>query len=142
MRYTLLFSILLIITWSCTKTKFSSTPSLKFKSVNTTQLHPQELLNFTLTFTDAEGDFSDSGSLFVQKIVPNCPGSNGDQVFVLPVFPATKNQKGDINVSLKYNDIAPQCAPQNDTAFFHFVLKDNAKHVSDTASSPAIIIYN
>lgn len=142
MRYTLLFSILLLILWSCSKTKFSSTPSLKFKSVNTTQLHPQELLKFTLSFTDAEGDFSDSGSLYVQKIVPNCPNSNGDQVYVLPVFPSTKDQKGEINVSLQYNDIAPQCAPQNDTTVFRFVLKDDARHVSDTASSPTIIIYN
>src|SRR5450631_1040627 len=116
MRYTLLFSILLLITWSCTKTKFSSTPSLKFESVNTTQLH--------------------------QKVVPNCLSSSGDEVFLLPVFPTTKDQKGKINVSLNYNDIAPQCAPQNDTATFRFVLKDDAKHVSDTASSPVIIIYN
>lgn len=142
MRYTLIFSILLIFIGSCSKTKFSSTPSLSFKSVNTTQLHPQEALKFALSFTDAEGDFSDSGNIFVQKVVPNCPNSNGSQVFILPVFPATKNQQGEINVSLQYNNIAPQCAPQNDTAVFRFVLKDNAKHVSDTASSPAIIIYN
>ena len=142
MRYTLLFSILLLITWSCTKTKFSSTPSLKFESVNTTQLHPQEVLKFTLSFTDAEGDFSDSGSIFIQKVVPNCLSSSGDEVFLLPVFPTTKDQKGKVNVSLNYNDIAPQCAPQNDTATFRFVLKDDANHISDTASSPVIIIYN
>lgn len=142
MRYTLLFSILLLITWACTKTKFSSIPSLKFKSVNTTQLYPQGLINFTLSFTDAEGDFSDSGSIYVQKVVSNCPNSNGAENFVLPVFPTTKDQKGEINVSLKYNDIAPQCSPQNDTTIFRFVLKDDAGHVSDTASSPTIIIYN
>ena len=110
--------------------------------MNTTQLHPQEVLKFTLSFTDAEGDFSDSGSIFIQKVVPNCLSSSGDEVLVLPVFPTTKDQKGSINVSLGYNDIAPQCAPQNDTATFRFVLKDDAKHVSDTASSPTIIIYN
>ena len=67
MRYTLLFFILIFVTLSCSKNKFSSTPSLKFESVNTTQLHPQEVLNFKLSFTDAEGDFSDSGSIFIQK---------------------------------------------------------------------------
>lgn len=143
MRHTLLFSILLLlIIWSCNKTKFSSTPSLKFESVNTTELHPQGVLQFKLSFTDAEGDFSDSGSIYVQEIVPNCPNSNGDQLYTLPVFPATKDQKGDINVSFGYNDISPKCTPQNDTATFRFVLKDDADHLSDTASSPTIIIYN
>ena len=148
MRYTLLFSILLLLTWSCTKTKFSSTPSLKFKSVNTTHLYSQQLIQFTLSFTDAEGDFSDSGSIFVEEIVPNCPNSGGGQVFVLPNFPTTKNQKAEINVTLGYNvgngytNVAPLCPPQNDTATFRFVLKDDAGHLSDTASSPTIIIYN
>ena len=36
----------------------------------------------------------------------------------------------------------PQCPPQNDTAVFRFALKDDADHVSDTVSSPTIIIYN
>ncbi|HEY5407578.1 MAG TPA: hypothetical protein VIJ92_10825 [Ginsengibacter sp.] len=145
MRYTLLFLILILITWSCSKNKFSSTPSLKFKSVNTTELHPQGVLNFALTFTDAEGDFSDSGSIYVefmQRMLPNCAVTDNPAIFALPVFPATKNEKGTINVSLNYGDITPQCSPLNDTTVFHFVLKDNAGHVSDTASSPTIIIYN
>lgn len=142
MRYALLFSTLLLIILSCKKTKFSSTPSLKFESVNTTQLPPQGVLKFTLSFTDAEGDFSDSGSIYIQKIVLNCNLSNNDEVNALPVFPTAKDQKGTINVTLNYNDISPKCTPQNDTATFRFVLKDDANHVSDTASSPTIIIYN
>jgi hypothetical protein len=142
MRYTLLFSILLLTTFSCNKTKFSSTPSLKFESVNTTALQPQQALRFVLSFTDAEGDFSDSGNIYIQKIVPNCPSGTGDEFLALPKFPVSKDQKGEINVLLQYNDIAPQCAPQNDTTVFRFVLKDDASHVSDTASSPTIIIYN
>jgi hypothetical protein len=145
MRYTLLISILVslvLIIWSCSKNKFSSTPSLKFESVNTTQLHQQETLKFTLSFTDLEGDFSDSGSVFVQELVPNCSNSGGFQVYVLPVFPTNKDQKGQINVTLGYNDVPPKCPPQNDTATFRFALKDDANHVSDTISSPTIIIYN
>ena len=42
MRYTILFSIfLLLFIVGCKKSKFSTTPSLKFKSVNTTQLRSQ-----------------------------------------------------------------------------------------------------
>jgi hypothetical protein len=145
MRYTLLFFVLILVTWSCSKNKFSSTPSLKFKSVNTTELHPQGVLNFALSFTDAEGDFSDSGSIYVefnQRMLPGCSIANNPATFSLPVFPVTKDQKGTINVSLNYGDITPQCSPLNDTTVFRFVLKDDAGHVSDTASSPTIIIYN
>jgi hypothetical protein len=142
MRYTILFSIvLLLLIVGCKKDKFSTIPSLKFKSVNTTQLHHQEFIRFTLSFTDAEGDLTDS--ILVQELVPGCQASNNRfQWFQLPVFPTSKNQAGDVLISLDYNLFSPQCPPQNDTATFRFALKDKAQHVSDTVSSPAIIIYN
>jgi len=144
MRYPILFSILLLVlSTSCNKDKFSTTPSLKFKSVNTTQLHNQELLRFTLSFTDKEGDLTDS--IFVQEIVPKCSNSNFDGLFALPAFPTTKDQKGDINVTFGYNvsgysSISPKCQ-KNDTAVFRFVLRDNAHNASDTVSSPPVILY-
>jgi hypothetical protein len=138
MRYTLLFSILLLLVTSCSKDKFSSTPSLKFESVNTTGLHNQESLRFTLSFTDAEGDIMDS--IYVQKLTANCTNSNNDALFAIPSFPSTKNQKGTINVTLNYNDISPKCQ-ENDTTVFRFALRDLAHHVSDTVSSPTIILY-
>lgn len=135
----------MLIIFSCSKAKFSSTPSLKFKSVNTTQLLPGGALHFTLTFTDAEGDFSDSGNVyiqFMQRTQPSCTINSNDETIPMPAIPKTKDQKGEINVSLDYNSISPQCAPLNDTTVFRFVLKDDAGHVSDTASSPTIIISN
>lgn len=144
MRYTLLFSILMLLMASCKKDKFSSTPSLKFKSVNTTSLHNQQLLTFTLSFTDSEGDLKDS--IFVQEIVPDCSASNFAALFPLPAFPTSKDQQGNIQVSFQYNgssgytSISPQCQ-QNDTAVFRFALRDQANHVSDTVSSPHIILY-
>ncbi len=145
MRYTILFSIFLFaILAGCSKKKFSSTPTLKFKSVNTTNLVAGQLLQFTLSFTDAEGDLTDS--IYVDQIVPNCAASSVPSKFAIPPFPASKNQDGDIIVTFGYNagqqytNIAPQCQ-QNDTAVFRFALKDQAKHVSDTVSSPKIILY-
>lgn len=145
MRYTILFSIFLFAILSgCSKKKFGSTPTLKFKSVNTTNLAAGQLLQFTLGFTDAEGDLSDS--IFVEQIVPNCAASAFSSGYALPSFPASKNQDGDIVVTFGYNagsgysNIAPQCQ-QNDTATFRFALKDKAMHVSDTVSSPKIILY-
>lgn len=144
MRYTILFSILLLLSTSCNKSKFSNTPSLKFKSVNTTQLHNQQLLSFTLSFTDADGDLTDS--IFVQKIVPGCSNSNFKQLYPLPAFPSAKDQQGDIIVTFGYNvsgysDVLANQCQKNDTAVFRFALRDKAKNVSDTVSSPQIIFY-
>ncbi len=145
MRHTLLFSIfLLVLGTSCNKDKFSSTPSLKYKSENIRTVQSGEAVKFTLSFTDAEGDLTDS--LFVAKEVANCPFSNFTESIALPGFPTTKNQKGDVVVTLFYNVGgintlgSPICLNQNDTAIFKFVLKDKAQHSSDTASSPPIII--
>ena len=142
MRYTILFSIILfLLCTGCKKDKFETTPSLKFVKTNTTQLFRGGSISFTLAFTDAEGDLTDN--IFVQEVVPNCPADSFHSgLLKLPAFPTSKNQKGDIIVSLEYNDFPPQCPPKNDTAIFRFALKDKAQHVSDTVSSPVIIIYN
>lgn len=142
MRHTFLFSILLLLTLAaCNKNKFNTVPSLKFKSVNTTALRNGEDLRFILSFTDAEGDLTDT--IFVQKIVKVCPvgGLNGSfkQPYKLPEFPTTKNQKGDISVTYSYTDVNPKCS-RNDTATFKFVLKDKAQNKSDTVTSPPIVI--
>ncbi len=142
MRYPVLFSILLFtFLSSCNKDKFATRPSLKFKSVNTTLLHQGESIVFTLSFTDAEGDLTDN--LLISKFEPNCVASRKDTIkYLLPPFPSGKNQKGDIVVTFDYNGISPRCFPRNDTAVFKFVLRDKAQNSSDTASSPAIIIFN
>ncbi len=145
MRYPILISIFLFTFLSaCNKDKFQSTPSLKFKDVNTKTLQPGQELQFTISFTDAEGDLTDN--LTVIKTVANCPASNFTQAYPLPAFPTSKNQKGDLLVTFLYsvgglNTIkSPQCSPKDDTAVFKFVLKDKAQHISDTVASPTIII--
>ena len=67
-------------------------------------------------------------------------GSNAK--YPVPPFPTGKNQKGDVVVTFDYNGVSPKCFPRNDTAVFKFVLKDKAQNVSDTVTSPAIIIIN
>jgi hypothetical protein len=147
MRYTLLFSIFLFAILSgCKKDKFSSKPSLKFKSVSTTVLPPGQLIQFTLSFTDAEGDLNDS--MFIQKVEPTCEASNNSDTYLIPDFPVSSNEKGDLIVTfgnnpndISYFNMAAQCQ-RNDTAVFRFAIKDKANHVSDTVSShPIIIIY-
>ncbi len=145
MRYPILISIFFFTMFTaCKKDKFSTTPSLKFKSVNTTTLRTGQQIQFTLSFTDAEGDLTNK--VYVDEIVPNCPASNKPDSYQVPPFPTTKNQKGDITVTFGYNssnpglsNISPQCQ-RNDTAVFRFALTDAAMHTSDTVSSPPIIL--
>ncbi len=145
MRYTILTGIICLLLWGCSKDKFSTKPQLKYKSVNTNQLVRGQVITFTLSFTDAEGDISDS--IFVQKIEPTCANSYFDAIYKIPSFPLSKNLQGDIEVSYGYNVanfpllLGPQCM-RNDTCYFRFVLKDKAQNKSDTATSePIVIVY-
>lgn len=138
MRKTVLFSIVVLLFAACNKDKYQTTPQLKFKSVNTEILSRDNSLEFTLSFTDAEGDLTDS--IFIQKFDPACPATNFDAKYRLPEFPSGKNQAGDIKITFTYNEVPPKCFPRNDTAVFKFVLKDKAQNNSDTAVSPAIVI--
>jgi hypothetical protein len=143
MRYTILFSIFLLLLAGCNKDKFGTDPTLKLKSVNTKELRSGQLLQITLSFTDKLGGVGDT--LYIEKYVPYCAGSSFSQLNTIGSFPATTNQKGDLIVTFGYNadpyqNISPQCQ-QNDTAIFRFVLKDPLKHASDTVTTPPIIIY-
>ena len=143
MRNTFLISIFVLFLYSCNKNKYTTAPQLKYKSVNTKSLHPGETLQFTLSFTDAEGDLTDK--IFVQKIVRPCPTSPAggfiDSSNTLPLFPTGKDQSGDLLITYNYISLNPLCN-RNDTAIFKFVLRDKAQHLSDTAVSDAIVIFN
>ena len=131
---------------SCKKEDTGATPTLTFKSVNTTNVHPGETIVFTLAF-GYKGTLS--GSLLVQELVPKCFGSGMDTInapYDIPSFPSPVDNKGDITVTYGYNVgnspiLPPQCPPRNDTVIYRFVLKADSAHVSDTVSSPPIVIY-
>jgi hypothetical protein len=145
MRYTILISFISLLFISCNKDKFSTRPQLKYKSVNTNILSRGQIIIFSLSFTDAEGDLEDS--IYVEKIEPTCPNSNFDAKYKIPVFPLSKNLQGDLEISYGYNVpnypliLGPQCM-RNDTCFFRFVLKDKAQNKSDTVNSETIVIIN
>ncbi len=146
MRYPFLFSILLFMIFTgCKKNDAGSAPTLKFTSVNATGIQSGDVLIFTLSFDG--GSVNGTDTIYVQEVVPNCPSSSFIESYPLPSYPATQNQKGEITVTYGYNVTgyspieSPQCPPMNDTATFRFVLKDNTLHLSDTVSSPPVIIY-
>jgi len=76
MRYTVLISIVAILFFLGCKKNFSSTPSLTYKSENTTILIAGQTIQFKLSYTDNEGDLD---SILVQKIEPKCALSSFTQ---------------------------------------------------------------
>jgi len=134
---------MLLFLFSCNKDKYTTIPQLKYKSANKKVFKSGDIITFTLSFTDAEGDLQDS--LYVEKFEPKCVNSRFKQLYKIPFFPTSKNQSGEITITYGYNVssyppiLGPQCN-RNDTCIFKFVLKDKAKNKSDTATSETIVL--
>lgn len=149
MRNTVLFSIIILLLISCKKNKYTTKPQLKYESVNGKVFRSGDVITFTLSFTDAEGDLISDSALYVKKFEPRCPASNFAQYYPLPNdFTPGKDQAGEILVTYGYNSsdpritqqiLGPRCA-KNDTCVFKFVLRDKEKNRSDTVTSEAIVL--
>ena len=92
MRNTILIAVVSLIFLGCSKDKFSTTPKLTYKSVNTDRLGPNQIIEFSLSFNDAEGDVIDT--MFVQKVSLNCRASNISLRVPIPNFATNKNHTG------------------------------------------------
>lgn len=144
MRNSIILAIVSLVFLGCKKETYSSTPTLTYKSVNTTKLYPDQVIKFNLDFTDLEGDVIDT--MFVQKVSLNCGASNFFDRYRMPLFPTTKNISGEALISYAnginvpgYITVASRCN-YNDTCFFRFMLKDRAGNKSDTVKSEIIVI--
>lgn len=147
MRHTILIALLSFVFFGCKKESFLTIPSLKYKSVNVKELKKGEIIKFTLSFTDAEGDLD---SIYVEKIANNCPNSRSVESFRLSDdIVQLQSKSDDLLVSFGYrvNDIIPRPSPikepqcgKNDTCYFRFALLDKAKHHSDTVNSETIVL--
>lgn len=145
MRFVIPAFVLSVFFLSCNKDKFNTKPTLKFKEVNTKVVDKGDALRMTLNVTDLEGDLTDS--MFIYKVVRNCPGGNLTTKYKVPDFPTDKNLDIDIEVGFAYrnNTIGlpsipePRCA-RNDSCIFRFVIRDKAGNASDTVNSPEIVI--
>jgi hypothetical protein len=129
----------------CSKDKYATKPSLKFKKVSTNVLSRNQSITFTLEVTDAEGDLQDS--IWVQEVVKNCALGGITSRYPMPEMPVLKNLSGDIQICYSYGinlDCPairePQCRNRNDSATFRFWIKDKAKNVSDTVTSSQVVI--
>ncbi|NCI50654.1 hypothetical protein GWC95_12020 [Sediminibacterium roseum] len=133
--------------YGCSKDTYNSKPHITIKSTNSTSISPGGLLLFEIEFTDKEGDIQDT--LYVQKISKVCPTQQGVQFLSknrVPSFTPTSNLKGILEIGYGYNtnitgyESMAGCSNKADTAVFKFWLKDKANNISDTITSPNIIL--
>lgn len=143
MRNTILIALVSLVIFSCKKDTFTTTPILKYKSVNTNVLSQGGIIKFKLSFTDAEGDLD---SIYIEKVNPNCIKSGTKERFYLTEdIVKLKSKSDELLVSFGYrvtgypNIGEPKC-DFNDTCYFRFALIDKAKNKSDTVKSETFVI--
>ena len=146
--------ITLLLAAGCSKDKYASKPSLKFKSASSYDVPNGGLLTMRLEYTDAEGDLStaDSAITFI-RTVARCNAPALTYRYALPTVPATKNASGEIVIRFEnstqnfidqgFATYSPStCINSNrpDTTTFRFFIRDKAGNVSDTVFTDRPII--
>lgn len=142
-----------VIILSCGKNQLSTRPNLTFNSASRTVVDRGETITFTLGYTDREGDIfgildnTVDTCIYVEKDTRNCPASNFVAYFELPAAPDEELSKGEIQVRFSRTPNTefpplgdPVCEEKNDSCVFRFVLRDREGNVSDTVSSPEIVL--
>lgn len=155
----LVVSLSLIIAAACSKDKFGTKPVLTFEGVNATTFGESQNIQLKLRLTDKEGDFynadagSDSGGytkpyLFYQRFSYKCQDSDDSTVtnYKIPAFPTNKFLDVELDIQYTYGvtgqyPTLPGCRPPfsgDDSTYFKIWILDDAGHVSDTVTTPAI----
>jgi hypothetical protein len=132
---------------SCSKDSYNTKPNLTFKSVNSTSFVNGSQIIFSINFTDKEGDLQDS--VWIQKITRTNGCTNFSDRSKIPTFTPTPNLSGILEIGYSVGSSAnstypvlPGCpANKNDTCYFKFWARDLGGNVSDTVTSPDIIIF-
>jgi hypothetical protein len=156
----LIVFIAALVIVSCGKDVYTTSPHLTFTSVNGSVFPNGALIQFKLNVTDKQGDIQDS--IFMQRItfVPACIGndSTGNDTavkgngFQMPQF--TGNPDINASITLTFTNatsdgvdgsISPCTEGTSgeqikDSCYFKFWMKDNAGNISDTVSSPTIVL--
>lgn len=151
MRNTIVIAVICLLAVGCGKDKFTTKPQVKYKKVNSNVIGTLQTIQFTVGFTDAEGDFK-PGEVFIQRVNPNCTAdSNFKDSLFLPEFPSSSNFEGDIKITYSFggnNGQAPimnappgECGDTS-TCYFRFAVKDKAGNRSDTVNSENIVLIN
>ncbi len=152
----LVISLSLIMAAACSKDKFGTDPVLTFENVNGTSFSAGQTVSFKVRLTDKEGDFyGDSiGSgytkpyFYYKRFSYKCQDSEDSvaTVYNIPAF--STNKFLDVNLDINYTyGVSGQYKPlrgclnsRDDSTYFQMWIKDDAGHVSDTITTPAIVL--
>lgn len=144
-----------ILVAGCSKDKFNTRPSLKFKSISTYDVAQRGLFEIKLEYTDAEGDISvDNNSFVIRRSVPRCVADTTVDSYRLPTVPQVSNASGEIVIRFANNTVdfvdngyaiynKTSCngnTGRPDTTTFRFFLTDKAGNKSDTVTTDRPVI--
>jgi hypothetical protein len=151
MKKLIIVGLVLIVMIACSKDKYQDAPQISLKSVNPSVVPVNGDLAIRLSYTDKQGDISDT--LYIKKIRLNqtvVPTLRDSIQYKIPDFP--DYDKGDIDLDLNYqNDLVSAATPppiagtnpsqpQPDTLVFKIWISDKAGHISDTVTTGKVII--
>ncbi len=146
-----IIGFVLFVLLACNKDKFQTKPQISIKSIDPKVVPVGSNMNITLSYTDKEGDISDT--LFMKKIRLNKQPTatlRDSLRFKIPDFPGY--DKGEIGLALQYENHLKSAikAPdqpgsnpltkQPDTLNILIWIHDKAGNVSDTVSTGQVII--
>ena len=151
MKKLLIAGFILIVLFACNKDKYQTKPQISLKSANPSVVPAKGGLNIVLSYTDKEGDISDT--LFIKKIRLNktiVPTLRDSIKYKIPDFP--NYDKGEIDLALTYQyDLVSAATPppiqgsnpsqpQPDTLMIKIWIHDKAGNVSDTVTTGQIVV--
>ena len=151
MKKLLIAGFVLVVLFACNKDKYQTKPQISLKSVSTKVVPTNGNLTVVLSYTDKEGDISDS--LYIKKVRLNktvVTTLRDSLKYKIPDFP--DYSKGEIDLALQYQNnlisaVNPPpipgsnpSVPQPDTLLLKFWIRDKAGNVSDTVTTGQIVI--
>jgi len=141
----------LIVLLACNKDKFQTKPQIQLKSLSTKIVPIGGNLTITLSYTDKEGDISDTLFFIKQRLNQRIVTTLRDSLtYPIPEFP--NYDKGEIGLALRYEDHlksaerAPSIpgsnppAVESDTLNIKIWIHDKAGNSSDTVSTGQIVV--
>jgi hypothetical protein len=151
MKKLILGCFVLIVLIACNKDKYQTAPQISLKSITNSVVPIDGGTNITLSYTDKEGDISDTLFMIKKRLNQTVVKTDRDTIsYKIPDFP--NYDKGEIGMALTYqNDLVSAetpppiqgsnpSVPQPDTLVLKIWIHDKAGHSSDTVTTGQIIV--
>lgn len=147
MKYSLIIATVLaaFLYSACTKDKFTTVPQVKAKTIKPGIVIKGQVITFTSSFTDDEGDVQDSVLIVFKRFNSGTPLTNDTFRLKLDPGQIPKARQGDITVKFGYGELIPETYFINletidREASFGIIIRDNAGNRSNYAESDKIIL--